>query len=72
MKNKPIIIVPGQPESIFFEIFFKIINSNSFLSPLILIGSKKILLNQIKKFNIKKKIRLLNFEHLKLSLDSLL
>ena len=64
MKNKPIIIVPGQPESIFFEIFFKIINSNSFLSPLILIGSKKILLNQIKKFNIKKKIRLLNFEHL--------
>ena len=64
MKNKPIIIVPCQPESIFFEIFFKIINSNSFLSPLILIGSKKILLNQIKKFNIKKKIRLLNFKHL--------
>ena len=64
MKNKPIIIVAGQPDSIFFEIFFKIINSNFFLSPLILIGSEKILLNQIKKFKVRKKIRLLNFNHL--------
>ena len=23
MQNKPIIIIPGEPDSIFFEIFFK-------------------------------------------------
>ena len=47
MKNKPIIIVAGDPKSIFFEIFFKALKSEKFKSPLILITSVKILKYQI-------------------------
>jgi len=53
---KPIIIVAGEPNSIFFEIFFKTINKNKFKSPIILIASKKIILKQSKI--LKKKINL--------------
>ncbi len=65
MKNKSIIIVPGEQESIFFEIFFKSLKSNRFRDPLILISSKKILKNQMKKNNFKKNIRLIKFDNLK-------
>ena len=37
MKSKPIIIVAGEPNSIFFEIFFKSIRLKKYKSPLILI-----------------------------------
>ena len=62
MKNKPIIIVAGEPKSIFFEIFFKAIKSEKFKSPLILITSIKILQFQMKKLNFKKKINLINLK----------
>ena len=39
MKTKPIIIVPGELNSIFFEIFFKTLKIKKFKSPLILIFS---------------------------------
>ena len=65
MKNKSIIIVPGEQESIFFEIFFKSLKSKKFRNPLILISSKKILKNQMKKNNFKKNIRLIKFDNLK-------
>ena len=45
MKNKPILIVAGEPNSIFFELFFKVIKKK-IKSPIILIASKKLLLNQ--------------------------
>ena len=61
---KPIIIVPGEPKSIFFEIFFKAIKNNKFLTPLVLIGSSKILKKQMNKFKINKKINLLNIKNL--------
>ena len=48
MKIKPIIIVSGEPKSIFFEIFCKAIKNNNFKSPLILIASLKILKSQFK------------------------
>ena len=48
MKFKPIIIIAGEPNSVFFEIFLKIIKKNKFKSPLILICSKKILFKQAK------------------------
>ena len=64
MKNKPIIIVSGEPKSIFFEIFFKSIKKNNFKSPLILISSIKLLSSQMKKFKVKKKIKLLNLNQL--------
>ena len=54
MKNyKPIIIVAGEPNSIFFEIFFKIIKNNKFKSPIILIASKSLLNKNLKFFKTK-------------------
>jgi len=61
MTYKPIIIVAGEPNSVFFEIYFKSIHSKKFRSPLILIASLNIMKLQMKKLNIKKKIRCLNF-----------
>ncbi len=65
MKNKPILVVAGEPYSVFLEIFFKSIKKNKYKSPIILICSKKILLSQMIKFNFKKKIRLLDQKNLK-------
>jgi 4-hydroxythreonine-4-phosphate dehydrogenase len=53
MNYKPIIIVAGEPNSIFFELFFKIIKKK-IKSPIILIASKKLILKQAKF--LKKKI----------------
>ena len=57
MKVKPILIVPGELKSIFFEIFFKSLHLYKFESPIILISSKKIVISQMKKSNFKKKIK---------------
>ena len=62
-KFKPIIIVAGEPNSIFFEIFFKSLK-RTYSSPIILIASYKLILQQMKKLNYKKKIKLLEFENL--------
>ena len=54
MKNKPIIIVSGEPYSVFLEIFFKIFKTNlykKYKHPIILIASKKIVEMQMKKLN---------------------
>ena len=64
MNIKPIIIVAGQPKSIFFEILFKSLKKKN-KSPLILIASSKILRFQMKRLNFKKKIRFLKYENLK-------
>jgi 4-hydroxythreonine-4-phosphate dehydrogenase len=55
MKVEPIIIVAGEPNSIFLEIFFKSIKIHKYRSPLIIIVSKKLLQEQMKKlgFNFK-------------------
>jgi len=50
---KPIIIVAGEPNSIFFELFFKVIKKK-IKSPIILIASKKLILKQAKV--LRKKI----------------
>ena len=62
-KFKPIIIVAGEPNSVFLEIFFKSMKIN-YSSPIILIASYKLLLLQMKKLKYKKKIKLLEFEKL--------
>tara|TARA_Y100000591_G_C21741689_1_gene649729 strand:- start:19 stop:981 length:963 start_codon:yes stop_codon:yes gene_type:complete len=62
MNSKSILIVAGEPNSIFLEIFFKALKSKKFKSPLILISSEKILKRQMKKFNFRKKIKLLDKE----------
>ena len=47
MNYKPIIIVAGEPNSIFFELFFKVIKKK-IRSPIILIASKKLIVKQAK------------------------
>jgi 4-hydroxythreonine-4-phosphate dehydrogenase len=59
MSYKPIVIVAGEPNSIFFEIFFKAIKKN-IKSPIILIASKKLLLKQAKKLEKKIDFYLIN------------
>tara|TARA_B100000900_G_scaffold412529_1_gene434524 strand:- start:593 stop:1558 length:966 start_codon:yes stop_codon:yes gene_type:complete len=60
MNYKPIIIVAGEPNSIFLEIFFKSCKYKKYKSPLILVCSKKLLLNQMRKFKFNKKICLID------------
>ena len=69
MNFKPIIIVAGEPNSIFFEIFTKSVLKNKFRSPIILIGSKKLLDLQCKLF--KKKININTLELKKIKKNSL-
>ena len=56
MGKKPIVIVGGEPNSIFLEIFFKSIKSNSYKSPLIIIVSKKLLQEQMIKLGFSFRI----------------
>ena len=71
MNFKPIIIVAGEPNSIFFEIFIKVISKNIFKSPIILIASKNLLQKQIKFFNSKIKIHELDYSIKKFKLKKL-
>ena len=67
MSYNPILIVAGEPNSIFLEIFFKAIKNKKYKSPLVLIGSLKVLKFQMKKLNFNKKIKLINIEDIKLN-----
>ena len=60
-----ILIVAGEPNSIFLEIFFKTIKYKKFKSPLILISSLKILKLQMKKFKFKANVNLIEHKNLK-------
>ena len=71
MNYSPIIIVAGEPNSIFFEIFLKIINRNNFKSPIILIGSKILLEKQIKFFKSKINIKELDYSQKKIKINNL-
>tara|TARA_B100000780_G_scaffold166037_1_gene116160 strand:- start:43 stop:1005 length:963 start_codon:yes stop_codon:yes gene_type:complete len=62
MNNKPILIVPGEPNSIFLEIFFKSIKYK-YSSPLIIIVSKKLLIKQMKYLKFNYKINLINKDY---------
>jgi len=59
MNCKPIIIVAGEPNSIFFEIFFKVIKKK-IKSPIILVASEKLILKQAKFLRYKININLIN------------
>jgi len=65
MNFRPIIIVAGEPNSVFFEIFCKSVQNNKFKSPIILIGSKRLLNLQIKSLNKKITINTLDFKKIK-------
>ena len=60
MNYKPILIVHGEPNSVFLEIFFKSLKYKKFKNPLILICSQKILKFQMKKLKFKMDIKIIN------------
>ena len=63
MHYKPILIVSGEPNSIFFEILFKALKKK-IKSPIILIASYKLLCLQMNKLKYKKKINILDYKKL--------
>ena len=65
MNYSPILIVSGEPNSVFLELFFKVLNNDKIKSPIILISSKKLLTLQMQKLEFKKKIKLLQVSKLK-------
>jgi 4-hydroxythreonine-4-phosphate dehydrogenase len=70
MSYKPIIIVAGEPNSIFFELFFKIIKKK-IKSPIILIASKKLIIKQAKILKTKINFNLINESEIIKSKNSL-
>ncbi len=68
MKNNPILIVLGEPNSIFSEILFKIYKKKiiqKFNRPIIVIGSEKLLQSQMKYLNYSIKIKKINSVNIK-------
>ena len=60
MKIKPIIIVSGEPFSIFSEIFFKTLKMKKIKSPIILIASEKLIYAQMKRLKYSYNINIIN------------
>jgi len=65
MNYSPILIVSGEPNSVFLELFFKVLKKDKIKSPIILISSKKLLTLQMQKLEFKKKIKLLQISKLR-------
>ena len=66
MSCKPIIIVAGEPNSVFLEIFFKSLKFKKYKSPLIIVCSKKLLQGQMKKLKFNYKINIVDKDFAKL------
>ncbi len=62
MNSNIILVVNGEPNSIFSEIFIKSINKAKVKNPIIYIFSEKLLKKQMKKLNLNKKIHLINIK----------
>jgi|TARA_B110000093_G_C12902347_1_gene380965 4-hydroxythreonine-4-phosphate dehydrogenase len=60
MNSKPIIVVGGEPYSVFLEIFFKSIKKVNLKKPIILIASKKLTLLQMKKLGFNFEINMID------------
>jgi len=64
VKNKPILIVLGEPNSIFSELLFKVFKNElpkKLNRPLLLIGSEKLLQSQMKALKYSAKIKKVKF-----------
>ena len=64
-KYKPVLVVAGDPNSIFFEIFIKALKFKNYKSPIILIACEKLLYKKMHQFKFNKKIRIINIKDLK-------
>ena len=67
MKNKPLLIIAGEPNSIFLEIFFKSCKKINIKKPILLIVSKNLLLSQMKKLNYNFKFNFLKKDNFNIS-----
>ena len=63
MNYKPILVVNGEPNSVFLEIFFKSIKKNH-KSSIILISSLKLIKFYMKKFNFKRNINVIDYKNI--------
>ena len=64
MKSSPILIVAGEPNSIFIEIFIKSLKKVKIKRPIILISSLKLIKLQMIKLNYNIKINILDYRKL--------
>ena len=64
MNNQPIILIGGEPNSVFLEIFFKSIKKIKCKNPLIIIASKNLLVQQMKMLGFSFKINLIDKNNL--------
>jgi 4-hydroxythreonine-4-phosphate dehydrogenase len=67
MSYNPIIVVAGEPNSIFIEIFLKSLKKRKYRSQIILIASYDLLKLQMKKLNFNYKINLLDINNFKIT-----
>ena len=70
MKIKPIIIIGGEPYSVFFEIFFKALSKRSIKNiknPILLLGSKKLLTKQMVALKYKFKVEEIYLDNINFS-----
>ena len=63
MKNKPIIILNGEPNSIFLEILFKSLKKKNYKSPIILVSSYELIKFYMRKLKFNKKINIIDFNN---------
>ena len=70
MNYKPILIIGGDPKSIFFEIFFKALKKIKVKNPILLVTSHKLLKEEMRVFGFKRKVNIIDkkkINHLKLN-----
>ena len=65
MNINPILIIAGEPFSIFSEILFKSTKKDKFKKPLILIGSLKLFQRQMQHLRFKSNFNLIKQDFLK-------
>jgi 4-hydroxythreonine-4-phosphate dehydrogenase len=60
MKSNAILIVAGEPNSVFLEIFFKSFKVKKYTSPIVIIASKNLLVKQMKFLGFNHQINLIS------------
>ena len=66
MNKCPIMILCGEPNSVFSEIFVKATKRYKNVNPIVLLGSKKLFKLQLRKLKLNYNFNLINFENNKL------
>ena len=67
---KPIVIVSGDPNSIFYEIFFKTFGKVKFKSPIILISCKNKFFKEVKNYKFDQKINIVSLNEVNTKINN--